>query len=465
MKTKPALARLVLVLIAPTVTVGIGCSGGGGNPSTPGTAGTGTMGAAGSGGPGGTTGGGGIAGTVGSGGGGAGGGSAGVVGSGGAGTGGGSAGAVGSGGAGTGGATAGSGGRGGSAGSSGGAGTGGTGGSAAGRGGSGGETAGSGGSGGGSGGSSGRYTCPSGTFTAPNPSSITLTKVAGVPPFDSFNNNGNNFGNIEGVVWFGDAIYVSEISSDPNPPKARILRVPTTGSVTIAYATSGSNGLAVDVMGRLIGASHTFGAVQAFNLTNMTATSIVSGYMGARLNTPNDLTVRSDGTIYFTDPDFQAPSPRPQAMTRVYRLPPGATEPIVVDAGRSNPNGITLSLDEQSLYLTDGQGLYRYAVNADGSTGTATRIAQSTISSGDGMGIDCSGTLYVASQNRVYLINPTGSGTSLGSIMVSAQSATNVAFGGANHQTLYISGLGNGTGGGSTMGLWRADMPLPGMPF
>jgi gluconolactonase len=424
------------------------------------------MGAAGSGGGTGGTGG-----TVGSGGGGAGGGSAGT---GGGGAGGGSAGTVGGGGgqsgavgaAGNG--AAGNGGRGGAAGSGGSAGgTGGSGGSsgaagsAAGRGGASGGT---GGSGGGAGGSSARWTCPSGTFTAPNPSSITLTKVAGVPPLDTFNNNGNNFGIVEGAVWFGDAIYVSEIGGGNNPPPARILRVPATGAVTIAYATSGTNGLAIDVMGRLIGASHTMGAVAAFNLTNTTATPIVSGYMGNRLNTPNDLTVRSDGTIYFTDPDFQAPSPRPQAMTRVYRLPPGATEPIVVDAGRSNPNGITLSLDEQSLYLTDGQGLYRYAVNADGSTGTATRIAQSAISSGDGMGIDCSGTLYVSSQNRVYLINPAGSGTSLGSITVSAQSATNIAFGGSNHQTLYVTGLGNGTGS-SSMGLFRADMPLPGMPF
>ena len=64
-----------------------------------------------------------------------------------------------------------------------------------------------------------------GPFTAPNPSSITLTKVAGVPPFDSFNNNGNNFGNIEGDCWLGDALYVSEIASGNNPPPARILRV------------------------------------------------------------------------------------------------------------------------------------------------------------------------------------------------------------------------------------------------
>jgi sugar lactone lactonase YvrE len=73
--------------------------------------------------------------------------------------------------------------------------------------------------------------------------------------------------------------------------------------------------------------------------------------------------------------------------------------------------------------------------------------------------------LYVTSGNRLFLINPTGTGTSLGSITVNVQSATNVAFGGANHQTLYGSGLGNGMGGGATMGLFRADMPLPGMPF
>ena len=63
------------------------------------------------------------------------------------------------------------------------------------------------------------------------------------------------------------------------------------------------------------------------------------------------------------------------------------------------------------------------------------------------------------------LINPTGTGTALGTITVNAQSVTNVAFGGANHQTLYVSGQGNGMGGGATMGLYRADMPLPGMPF
>src|SRR5262249_10285920 len=153
----------------------------------------------------------------------------------------------------------------------------------------------------------------------------------------------------------------------------------------------------------------------------------------------------SDGTIYFTDPDYQAPSPRPQTATRVYRLPPGATTPVVVDANQPQPNGITLSLDEKSLYLTTSQGLYRYTVNTDGSTGTATRIAMNDVSSGDGMAIDCAGSLYVASNQQVIVVNPAGSGTKLGSVAVTGvSSVTNLAFGGANHQTLYVSGQGNG---------------------
>ena len=87
----------------------------------------------------------------------------------------------------------------------------------------------------------------------------------------------------------------------------------------------GTNGLAIDEMGRLIGASHGVGGIVALNLTNMTSTTIVGTYMGNRFDSPNDLTVRSDGTIYFTDPDFQAPGTRPQMATRIYRLPPGST--------------------------------------------------------------------------------------------------------------------------------------------
>ena len=81
------------------------------------------------------------------------------------------------------------------------------------------------------------------------------------------------------------------------------------------------------------------------------------------------------------------------------------------------------------------------------------------------MAIDCAGTLYVASNQKVVLVNPAGSGTSPGSVsLTSVSSVTNVAFGGPNHQTLYVTGQGNGMGS-TAMGLYRADLTVPGMPF
>ena len=128
---------------------------------------------------------------------------------------------------------------------------------------------------------------------------------------------------------------------------------------------------------------------------------------------------------------------RPRArrqMTRVYRLPPGATTAMVVDATLSNPNGITLSLDETFLYRDRRAGA---AMRYPGQRGRQHRDArrrspQSAVSGGDGMGIDCPGNLYVTTSNRLVLVDPTGTGTSLGiDHRQRRQSATNVAFGGA----------------------------------
>ena len=78
-----------------------------------------------------------------------------------------------------------------------------------------------------------------------------------MPPFDSFNNNGNNFGNIEGTVWFGDALYVSEIWQRPQPAAVAHPARADDGRRDDRVRDSGTNGLAIDSMGRLIGASHT----------------------------------------------------------------------------------------------------------------------------------------------------------------------------------------------------------------
>jgi hypothetical protein len=136
------------------------------------------------------------------------------------------------------------------------------------------------------------WTCPAGPFSSPIPSGATPVRVAGVPPSDTFNNNNNNFGIIEGPAWIGDALYVSEIGSGQSPPPSRILKVTSAGAVTVAIADSGSNGLAVDKNGNLYGAVHKDGSISRFDLSTGMAIPIASSYMGSRFDSPNDLAVR-----------------------------------------------------------------------------------------------------------------------------------------------------------------------------
>ncbi len=389
---------------------------------------------------------------------------------------------------GSGGSTTGTGGSTASGGSTGSGGTTGSGGSAsggstgaggtAGRG-SGGAAGGTPGSGGGGGSIKSAY-CPSGV-TAPTsvPSGSGATKIAGAPPSDSFNNNGNDFTNVEGPVWIGDALYFSEMKGNPNPPPTRILKISSSDTVTAFYPASGgsgdsgSNGLAVDGQGRLISANHGVGGIVAFNVqTGMQISPpIINSYNGSRFNSPNDLTIRSDGTIYFTDPSFQAPSPPPQSATRVYMVPPGSSTATALLSNLSNPNGIALSLDEKTLYVGHGGGVYSYPVNADGTIGmTATHVDPANLDNNatDGMTIDCAGDLYVVRVNQhdidvvSFGSNPGGAGTHLGTIgnIPNAGQLTNVAFGGTDHKTLYITAQGS-----SNHGVFKLAMPVPGLPY
>jgi gluconolactonase len=305
------------------------------------------------------------------------------------------------------------------------------------------------------------FSCPAGPFAPLTLAGLTPTKVAGVPPSDAFNNDNNNFGIIEGPVWIGDSLYVSEIASGPNPPPARILKVTGAGVVSVAIADSGSNGLAVDQGGTLYGAVHKDGSISRFDLVTGTATPVATGYMRIRFNSPNDLTIRNDGNIYFSDPNSQAPSPQPQAQTRLYRVAAGTNAVSVIDATLTQPNGVTLSIDQNTLYVTSNNGLFRYPVMADGTVGTRTLV---NAVNGDGMAIDCAGNLYIAviggAGNVVMVLGPTG--TPLGTISLPAgavQNVTNVAFGGADHKTLYITALGN------TKALYQVALTIPGMPY
>ncbi len=293
--------------------------------------------------------------------------------------------------------------------------------------------------------------CPAGTFSPPSLSGVTLAKVDSIPIRDGF---APGWGIVEGPVWVGDALYVSHFGSGATPA-SRIYRVSAAGVASVAVTASGTNGLALGRDGRLYGASHLIGGIVAFDVAHLEAPprTIVASYGGARLNSPNDLAVRSDGTIYFTDPSYQAPDVHPQSASRVYRVLPDHTVEVI-DATLSEPNGVALSLDERTLWVGSTAGLSRFPLAADGSvSGSRAQVAAIT-GAVDGLGRDCAGDLYVAGGDRVVVLDR--SERVIG--VISAPGATNVAFGGADRRTLYVTALGN------PPTLWSARLEVPGLP-
>ncbi len=271
---------------------------------------------------------------------------------------------------------------------------------------------------------------------APSLGGVSLTPVDGVPIADGF---APGFSIVEGPVWIGDALLVSHFGGGPTPA-ARIYRITSAGSVSVAVANAGTNGLALGPDGRLYGASHALGAIVAFDGDDLSAppTTVTSNYLGARFNGPNDLVVRSDGSIYFTDPDYQAPSPRPQSATRVYHMATDGSV-IAIEEDLTQPNGIALSLDERTLFVGHAGGLVRYPLDEMGEVSGARTSIDAIRSSVDGLGRDCAGNLYVTSDGAVVVLDPAGE--ELGRL--SAPGATNVAFGGPDGRTLYVTSLGN----------------------
>jgi len=285
------------------------------------------------------------------------------------------------------------------------------------------------------------------------------THIAGTPPADSFNKDA--WTNVEGPVWIGDSLYFSEMTNSNMIPPSRILKI--TGSTVSVFAMdAGSNGLAVDGSGNLIGARHKDGSISQFSLTDGAATPLVSMYMNKRFTSPNDLAIRSDGTIYFSDPSYQN-SANPQGAERLYRVTPGPTRTVsVIDGAPMPPNGVTLSPDEKTLYVAaNNGGLKKYAVMTDGSVGTASDFVAG--SGGDGMAVDCAGDLFVtgngATTVRVY--SPAGMLLTTIQLASGAGNTTNVAFGGADHKTLYITA--QGTEG--QRGVYSIGVSVPGFPY
>lgn len=205
----------------------------------------------------------------------------------------------------------------------------------------------------------------------------------------------------------------------------------------------GSNGLTLDRQGRLIICEHGSRRVERLE-SNGQRTVLADRYEGKRLNSPNDVVVKSDGAIYFTDPPFglESTHSKPDMPTSgVYRVKDGKLDLVIADL--KAPNGLAFSPDEKYLYVDDsGTKLYwRYPVLADGKVGPgklfydASKDAESGVP--DGMKIDRSGNLYACGPGgMVYIFSPEGK--VLGKLKP-AEGPANLAWGDPDGKTLYMT--------------------------
>jgi gluconolactonase len=208
----------------------------------------------------------------------------------------------------------------------------------------------------------------------------------------------------------------------------------------------GSNGLTLDREGRLIIAGMTDRNVTRLEKDG-TRTVLADRYEGKRLNSPNDLVVKSDGAIYFTETTSgirgrdEGPA-REIAFHGLYLITDGMLRLLDKDPQGAAPNGIAFSPDEKILYVNGGTKVSAYDVRADDTVANPRVLIDVGGASGvpgntDGMKVDRSGNIYFSGPGGVWIVSPQGK--HLGTI-VTPERVANLAFGDADSKTLYLVG-------------------------
>jgi gluconolactonase len=212
------------------------------------------------------------------------------------------------------------------------------------------------------------------------------------------------------------------------------------------YGQPGSNGLTLDSQGRLTINEHGNRRVTRLE-KNGQLTVLADHYQGKRLNSPNDLVYRSDGSLYFTDPPFGLPKffedPRKELpYSGVFCLING--ELRLVGKDLTGPNGLAFSPDEKYLYVDNWDEkrkvIMRYDVHPDGTLSDGQVFLDATKEPGedawDGMKIDVKGNLYLSGPGGLWIVSP--GGKHLGTI-VGPEHPHNLAWGGEDRKTLYLA--------------------------
>jgi gluconolactonase len=243
------------------------------------------------------------------------------------------------------------------------------------------------------------------------------------------------------------------------------LATPPNWNVTVLRMPSDfTNGLGNAADGTLLACEHQTRRVTR-RLGDGTINVVADRWQGMAFNSPNDLVVRSDGTIYFTDPPYGLEGrTREIPFNGLFRIEPGGTVHDewrgAVDTGtitQDLPNGIDLSRDEQTLYMADSahQRVLAFDVMGDGSLSAPRLFVQTTGLDPDGIAIDEDDNVYVASGTGIEVYTP--GGRLWGTIPIPGNRPNNIAFGGADRRTAFIAA---GPFDGAHM--YRIQMNIPG---
>ena len=265
-------------------------------------------------------------------------------------------------------------------------------------------------------------------------------------------------GPAEGPLWWNEGRYLlfSDIHNDK-----RMKYVPGQGATVFQEPTNRANGLTRDLQGRLLACEHDSRRVTRQELDG-SLTVIANSFQGRRLNRPNDVVVKSDGSIYFTDPWTNPLAPEEWDLTfaGVYRLSPDLGTMSLLVADFVLPNGLAFSPDESVLYINDTRRRHIRAFDLlpNGTLAKQTDRVFAELGGDepgvpDGMKVDVEGNVYCGGAGGIWIFDPRGK--KLGRIIHGAPATTNVAFGGDDWKTLYFT---------SRSHLGSVKVKVPGIP-
>ena len=276
---------------------------------------------------------------------------------------------------------------------------------------------------------------------------------------------GKGYSVAEGPLWDNgeSCLLFSDIRHN------RTMKWTSQDGITVSReATNEANGLTWDRQGRLVICEG--GARRMTRLeSNGSITVVADRYKGTKLNHPNDVVVKSDGSIYFTDPG--APDPElDMDYCGVYRVSPDLSTTTLLVRDFVVPNGLCFSPDESILYINDSTGVSKnndnlflsvghirvFDVNSDGSLANGRlfkelRADHSGIP--DGMKVDVEGNVYCTGPGGVWILDPTGK--HLGTILTGSEQTTNCSWGGDDWKTLFITTFD---------ALFRIQLKISGVP-